>query len=90
MLTLSFFIPNHHNSRPILLNMYTAPAYMMTLLCVVTLFCLVAFFQDRLHMPLHKAKNVRTVKHELIEEVANSRTMCGMLTAHDAALTPNP
>jgi Na+/melibiose symporter-like transporter len=37
-------------------------------------------------MPLHKAKNVRTVKHELIEEVANSKTMCGMLTVYDACI----
>jgi ceroid-lipofuscinosis MFS transporter 7 len=65
--------------------MYTAPAYVMTLVCAATLLCLYTFFKDRQREPTVKVKKL-SAKRTLIEEVSNQKTMCGMLTIYDACI----
>ena len=78
-LTASFF---HSIFR---LNMYTSPAYFMAFVCAGTLYCLVTYFSERQRIPTQQTKKV-SAKRAAIDDVANSMTMCGMLTVYDGCI----
>lgn len=68
------------------LNMYTSPAYFMTLVCLITLYCLVVHFADRRCIEPDESTKNKSARRSAIEEVADSRTFCGMLTLYDACI----
>lgn len=63
--------------------MYTAPAYLMVFLCVGVLYCLQNFFVDRLRSTKRKS---RSSKQSAIDELADSPSMCGLLTVYTACI----
>lgn len=64
--------------------MYTAPAYFMAFICLITLIMLTTFFQDRLRLATQKDKK-KSKRRSAIDEMANQTTMIG-LTTYDACI----
>ncbi|KAL7559740.1 hypothetical protein ACA910_003322 [Epithemia clementina (nom. ined.)] len=62
---------------PIRFNMYTAPAYFMTVIAIIALFVLAVFFRDRQRISLEKETRKSTKQAER-EDYANSMTFVGL------------
>ena len=77
--------PHMFSLRSILrLNMYTAPAYFMFTICVITLGMLLTRFQDRQRLKTQKDKK-KSKRRSAIDDMANRTTMIG-LTTYDACI----
>jgi len=57
----------------------------MAFVCAGTLYCLVTYFSERQRIPTQQTKKV-SAKRAAIDDVANSMTMCGMLTVYDGCI----
>lgn len=58
----------------------------MAIVCVVTLFCLVVYFADRRCIEPVESTKKKSARRTAIGEVADSRTLCGMLSLFDACI----
>lgn len=89
-LSLWALLTYHYHSFPVYslfrLNMYTSPAYFMALVCAATLCCLVLYFADRHFIETEKSDKNLSARRFAIQEVAESKTMCGMMSIYDACI----
>jgi ceroid-lipofuscinosis MFS transporter 7 len=67
------------------LNMFTAPAYFMTMIVAITLVVLSKFFQDRNRIVVKKDIGKKSTRRVAVDAVANSQTMIGM-TVYDCCI----
>jgi len=67
------------------LDMFTAPAYFMTIVVAGTIFMLLTFFQDRQRCHVAQPNRKKSQKRQAIDEVANSMT-CVKLTVYDCCV----
>lgn len=65
--------------------MFTAPAYFMSLVIVVTLVCMALFFQDRVRHNTVKDKTKLSARRAAIDDQANQMTFVG-LTVYDCCI----
>ena len=75
------FFPIHRLFR---LNMYTAPAYFMGIICLITLALLAIFFQDRTRLKTVSSQKKSKRRHA-IDDVAMQTTIIG-LTTYDCCI----
>jgi MFS transporter, ceroid-lipofuscinosis neuronal protein 7 len=66
-------------------NMYTAPAYFMTFMSVLSIGIILVFFRDRRRVSIRKEQTKKSARRQAIEQVA-MRTTCIGLTVYDCCL----
>ena len=66
-------------------NMYTAPAYFMTVVVGITLFFIVTKFQGRVRIASPKENQKKSARREQIDDAANQKTIIGM-TVYDCCI----
>jgi len=73
---------------PLRLNMFTAPAYFMTLVCSITMVVLVKCFQDRQRIDVAKdvEQKKKSRRRQAIDDVAYAKACFGSITIYDCCI----